>query len=266
MKLRGLASVTAATATAFLFVGALGAPAFATPDPTIPVTFALDIPEAGTTAAQWKTNGCDGVPGGAKAGIDGWVFDQPIPGVTDDNARYIFGLLAADGTTPWVFGVDKDGVFAFDLNSAAMKAFKAGGKAALKSAAPKIAAQTMGGVTPPVGVAGMGTAAGAWLQTPKGWTLEIGLELAPDNAEVGEDQLFNLLRTCLPPAASQSAPASVPASVPASAPAGGVGGGGGLPVTGTNIWLIAGTGSALLLTGGVLFVLRRRRESVKFVA
>jgi LPXTG-motif cell wall-anchored protein len=54
--------------------------------------------------------------------------------------------------------------------------------------------------------------------------------------------------------------------VPASAPAGGVGGGGGLPVTGTNIWLIAGTGSALLLTGGVLFVLRRRRESVKFVA
>jgi LPXTG-motif cell wall-anchored protein len=265
MKLRGLASVTAATATAFLFVGALGTPAFGTS--TDPAAITLGIPKDGTTATQWETHGCDGIPGGAKTGIDGWVFDQPIPEVTDDDALFVFGLLAADGTTPWLLGVNNAGVFAVDLNSAAMKALKAGGLAALKSSAPKIAAHTTNEVALPDGVTGMGTAAGAWLQTPKGWTLGFGFEVVPDNAEITEGQTFHLLRTCLPPAASQSAPASVPASVPASAsaPAGGAGGGGGLPVTGTNIWLIAGTGSALLLAG-VLFVIRRRRESVKFVA
>jgi LPXTG-motif cell wall-anchored protein len=37
-------------------------------------------------------------------------------------------------------------------------------------------------------------------------------------------------------------------------------------VTGTNTWFVAGAGVALVAFGAVLFLLRRRRESVKFVA
>ncbi|MGY0007847.1 LPXTG cell wall anchor domain-containing protein, partial [Micromonospora sp. I033] len=43
------------------------------------------------------------------------------------------------------------------------------------------------------------------------------------------------------------------------------GGGGGLPVTGTNIGVLAGVGGALLLLGGGGYLIARRRRT-RFVA
>jgi LPXTG-motif cell wall-anchored protein len=67
-------------------------------------------------------------------------------------------------------------------------------------------------------------------------------------------------------APATTAPASAPAST--SAAAGGTGGtGGGLPVTGTDVALIAGGGVLLAVVGAVLFLaVRRRRDRVRFSA
>lgn len=62
------------------------------------------------------------------------------------------------------------------------------------------------------------------------------------------------------PSASVSAGPSAPAvSTSPSAPA-------GLPVTGTNVWYVIGTGAALVAVGAVLFGLARRRRGTEFTA
>jgi hypothetical protein len=67
------------------------------------------------------------------------------------------------------------------------------------------------------------------------------------------------------PSASPSPSASASASASPSVPAGAGGAGGGLPVTGTAAGAVAGMGVALLVTGGVGYLVARRRRT-RFVA
>jgi LPXTG-motif cell wall-anchored protein len=112
---------------------------------------------------------------------------------------------------------------------------------------------------------------GAWLQTPAGWQLIVGALLHDAESNV---KSFDLVRVCAPkvatvPSASASASASASPSASASASTvGGTGGGTGasLPVTGTNVGILAGIGVLLVGAGAALFAVRRRRDATKFVA
>lgn len=111
----------------------------------------------------------------------------------------------------------------------------------------------------PAGVTGklIADGAGAWLQTPAGWTLVtavLGHELSDSNVTT-----FDLLRVCLPPVATVPA-ANVPVTtVPVAT-------GPTLPVTGANTAIITGGGLALVALGAALFLARRRRNTVRFIA
>ncbi|GIF64071.1 hypothetical protein Ais01nite_21060 [Asanoa ishikariensis] len=77
--------------------------------------------------------------------------------------------------------------------------------------------------------------------------------------------------TPTPTVAPTSAPTPTPTVVPTPAPSGspdapgGDGGGGGLPLTGADTAIVAGVGGALLLLGGMGYLIGRRRRS-RFVA
>jgi LPXTG-motif cell wall-anchored protein len=117
----------------------------------------------------------------------------------------------------------------------------------------------------PAGVAGalFTDLTGAWLQTPAGWLLGGG-ELVFDKRGTDGAETFDLLRTCLPAAAPTASPSPTTGGV-----GGGTGtntGGGSLPVTGTNVGILAGAGVLLIALGALLLVARRRRNAVKFTA
>ncbi|MEH1099093.1 cell wall anchor protein [Micromonospora sp. CPCC 205561] len=57
-------------------------------------------------------------------------------------------------------------------------------------------------------------------------------------------------------------PSGGPTATPTATPGGGGGGGGGLPVTGVQAGLIGGIGAAVLLAGGALLLVSRRRDVV----
>jgi LPXTG-motif cell wall-anchored protein len=258
MKLRGLARVAAVAAASFLFIGAVGAPAFAEPDGPEPIGLVLKVPDAGIKAADFATHGCNGIADGvAKPGIDGWFFNQPVTdeGIDDEDVLYFFGFLTGPDKGI-LLEVSSDGVHSWVLSLAAMAKLKS----AIKANSLKAAADTNepSPIPLPAGVAGKAGKGGAWLQTPAGWTLLAGaliLNLPQEEPEQTaateetepEPDIFDLVRTCLP----------LPSASPTPPP---------LPVTGTNTWYLAGAGTVLVAFGAVLFLLRRRRESVKFVA
>jgi LPXTG-motif cell wall-anchored protein len=70
--------------------------------------------------------------------------------------------------------------------------------------------------------------------------------------------------TSAPAGVPSSAPATVPSPTPSRSAAGGAGG--SLPITGTNVGLIAGLGLLLAAVGAALFLVYRRRNPVKFIA
>lgn len=284
---RGLARAAIAAGAMLLGATIAAVPAAAEEAPPVPP---LDIPHAMLDlpgkpplfAKDFPTKGCDGIKGGAKAGTDGWVFDQPAQSA--ENFIYILGL-ADDKQKPVVLGLDNEGgVVNFDLGSILpdAKSLKAGttddsqvkslAKAAestdkaLANAAGEADVPPEPGTIPlPDGVAGGLTGkGGVWLQTPAGWGLVYG-ELLYDKPETGGPETFHLVQVCTPAAPTPGSSAS--ASAPA-AKASGTGGGTGasLPVTGTNVAVLSGVGVLLVGVGALLFALRRRRDATKFVA
>jgi LPXTG-motif cell wall-anchored protein len=284
MMHRGLVRI-AVTAGAAMIAGLMATtPAIATPTtpstsdtPPAPLFFTpLSLPEGGLLAKDFKANGCDGIPGGAKSDTDGWVFDQPLEGVK--NRAYTFELVNPKDEQPVMLWIDNEGIVALDLGKLpTIQGNKAGAHDAkslldaVKDAKPTTSAQVAAAPQPshrsglevipaPVGVAGGLIAnGGAWLQTPAGWLLGSGALLHDNFVTSGPP--FNLLRVCAPKVLSPSPVAT------ASPSTGGAGGGNGeaLPVTGTNVGIIAGAGVLLIGVGAMLFVVRRRRGT-RFVA
>jgi LPXTG-motif cell wall-anchored protein len=288
MKHRALVRVAVA-ALAVTVAGLVAAsPAAAEEQPPTPqVSIAtLDL-KGKVTAGQFGTKSCEGVPGGAKAGSDGWVFDQPAKDA--ENYAYILGFVDKASHVV-ILGISEDGVETLEPGSAELtKTPESAVKSLTKAAAtqpgegggnatqpgegtkpdenkgdpkkaagdkgdPKKAAGNKGGDDPlggvkaapaPAGVSGaLLQGGGAWLRTPAGWVLAAG-ELLHDGTAV---EKFHLVRTCV-----------------VAAPGQGGGTGESLPVTGTNIGIVAGLGALLVALGGALLVMRRRRTT-KFVA
>ncbi|NJC72796.1 LPXTG cell wall anchor domain-containing protein [Planosporangium thailandense] len=267
---RGL--VRTAIAAGAMFVGAAvaAAPAAAAETPSPDFGFAkLTLPHVPLKAGDFSPKGCDGIPGGAKTGTDGWVFNQPVKGATDYG--YIVGLLDMDNKQVVTLGISADGVTGLELDQSAAQGLKDGtlGSSAVKSLAAAAAADDSSDgvkeVPAPKGVAGGLTSTGeGWLQTPAGWQLASGALLYSPQVE-GAPEDFTLARVCAPKTESSPTPtASVPAP-PSKAPGAGGGSGSSLPVTGANVAAVAGVG-VVLVAIGALFVLRRRRDTTKFVA
>lgn len=276
MKLRGLAHLCAAAAASVLLVGAFSAPASAQEEEPV---YVLQFDEDGMLAADFTTKGCEGINGGSPvAGKDGWLFDNPKQDAKD--YAYVFGFITGTDEEDFaILALTEDGVFSFNPSTeeadAPEEADALKDDAVIAEVLPEVSGETAPDTSasepapdtstsqaapvtstsqeavaeedpltaPPAGVKGALSSTGGWLQTPAGWSLVIGF-LYTNPAPTAEGE-FHLVRTC-------------------PAPAGG--GGAMLPITGTNIWLISGTGGMLVLAGGALFMLRRRRESVKFVA
>jgi hypothetical protein len=192
---------------------------------------------------------CAAVPGGTQAGSDGWVFDQPVAGASAIGYAIGYDTGNRDHPAPIVLGVLTTGLVQFPIDPTG------GGTAG----AP---------VPAPPGVSGGlidGGQSGGWLRTPAGWTLLPGaLELAAPS----DQTTFHLTAVCAAVTASPSAsssPSSSPSpsasptatategSTPTTPPASPE-----LPVTGTDIGMIAGVGVLSVLIGVVL-VLRARR-------
>jgi LPXTG-motif cell wall-anchored protein len=272
MMHRGLARVAVAAGAVLVGAAVAATPAVAT-DVELPGVAGLNLATVPTAAKDFNPKGCDGIPGGAKAGTDGWVFSQPVDGATDYG--YIFGFANGDGQ-PVVLGVGKEGVTGLQVDPSEAAGLKAG---RLSSGDAKALAQAVEDDAPsgdveevpaPAGVAGGLTSTGeGWLQTPAGWQLVYGALLYSSAAlDSPKEFSFSLLRVCAPKADTAPAPtdtATAPAPAPSKAPGAGGGSGGSLPVTGANAGLIAGAGALLIGIGAVLFV-RRRRETTKFVA
>jgi LPXTG-motif cell wall-anchored protein len=303
MMHRGLIRIAVAAGAALIAGTIATAPAAATPETQPPLGIGeaiLQLPgDKPLLAKDFATKGCEGIVGGAKEGTDGWVFDQPAKGA--ENYAYLLGLVDAAGEKPALLWIDDKGIAAVDVTALApapgvarSQATAGGPKAvadaiarakakaqAAQSAKAKATIAEAPGRLPfdlpeaplPQGVAGGQIATGgAWLQTPAGWQLIAGA-LLHDQRD-SRITSFDLLHVCAPkvatvPSASASASASASPSASASASTvGGTGGGTGasLPVTGTNVGILAGIGVLLVGAGAALFAVRRRRDATKFVA
>ncbi|MEN3305359.1 MAG: hypothetical protein V7603_1561 [Micromonosporaceae bacterium] len=205
--------------------------------------------------APVRLQSCVGIPGGAKRGVDGWVFDQPITVL--DGPSYVIGYIdARSGTAvPVILEIlpDRIGLVLFN-----------GGQPDPTAPLQPVPDGVIGGMLD----GGMG---GAWLQTPAGWELVFGV----DNAQSGTAtaSTFGLTAVCLPTAESQSptpspvaaspSPSPVsPSTVPTTGAGGGTGGGNaGLPVTGSPTAPLVAVGALLTGLGGALLLVRRRRST-----
>jgi LPXTG-motif cell wall-anchored protein len=281
----------AVVASAALVAGVVAAaPASAAPaeDPIGTAKLKLDKP---TTAAEFATRSCDGIPGGAKANTDGWVFNQPFKTATD--LGYIFGLADPKAGTPYVLLVDDQGAHGLDLTKLGKTSIKSDGKVT----ADELKSLTAGGATKdkaetpqggePKGDAPKGDTPKG--DEPKGETpkpdAEAGLEdaIIPAPAGVAGGLLADKGGVWLQtPAGWLLASGALVYQAPGAndegtfnllrtcAPkAAGTGGGTGatLPVTGANVGILVGVGVLLVALGGGLLMLRRRRESsTEFVA
>lgn len=235
VSVRSLAALAAGAALAV--TGGLPAAAAPAEEPTI--VLRLDDAFAAKTAAQQTPalRGCAGIPGGSAEGVDGWVFNQPVPATP--KAVYLISYQSADLSEAYLLGVNDAGVTRLTPDGE-----------------PPVPA------TPPAGVAGgligpSGTG-GVWLRTPSGWHLVEGLMRA--YVAEAERTTFDLTQVCRvgeeqPPASASPRP---PAGSASPAPGGA---GGGLPVTGPRLWLLGGVGTALVVAGGLLLLVRRRRVS-----
>jgi LPXTG-motif cell wall-anchored protein len=250
-------------------VGLLGAASPAAADPsTAPSTSAspvepggallqLNLPPDGTLAHDFAAKDCTAIPGGAKADTDGWTFDQPVK----DAHVVAYAFVFVNGDQSEVLGIDPDGVFAIDPGAGSESSLEQKLGAAARSG--KIASAAVPTVPLPAGVKGglIDNNGGAWLQTPKGWRLLFGV-LATDVTEPAVDK-FDLKGVCLP-AGAEPQPSASPS--PSTGGQGGGSGGDTLPLTGANVGVLAGAGVLLVAVGVALFLIRRRRNSVKFVA
>jgi LPXTG-motif cell wall-anchored protein len=198
-----------------------------------------------------------GIKGGAKADTDGWTFDQPVK----DAHVVAYAFVFVNGDQPEVLGIGPDGVFAIDPGAGSESSLEQKLGAAARSG--KIASAAVPTVPLPAGVKGglIDNNGGAWLQTPKGWRLLFGV-LATDVTEPAVDK-FDLKGVCLP-AGAEPQPSASPS--PSTGGQGGGSGGDTLPLTGANVGVLAGAGVLLVAVGVALFLIRRRRNSVKFVA
>jgi hypothetical protein len=239
-------------------------------DDTFTVMTAADEPA--------EVAGCAGIPGGSAAGLDGWVFGQPVKGV---NALiYGIGFIPDPGSDkpPVYVGIAAAGVFPLPVETSpsglAPDARTAGDLASRLAAA--VAATPQGRAAPaaklaeteppplPAGVAGgllNDGADGAWLQTPSGWIIAAAaLFVVADSAPA----TFDLTAVCLPPAATPTPPPATTApatTAPASTspPVGGEAARPSLPITGDPTGIIAGAGVLAIVLGVVLrFAVRRR--------
>jgi LPXTG-motif cell wall-anchored protein len=282
MMHRGLVRIAVAAGAAMVGAVIAVAPAAATGPDVAPGVALLDIPAPPPllTAKDFAANGvakdCGAIKGGAKEGTDGWVFDQPAQGAA--NFAYILGLVDAK-LQPVVLGLDNEGgIVNFKVDAALPNAdsLKAGkiddnqAKSLAKAAesTDKELAKAAGStdvpaiVELPAGVAGgLTDKGGVWLQTPAGWHLVYG-QMIHDKPGPGAPQKFHLVGLCAPKAAA------TPGATPAPTKVGGVAGGSGdsLPVTGTNVAILGGVGVLLVGVGALLFMMRRRRDTTKFVA
>jgi hypothetical protein len=204
---------------------------------------------------------CAGFLGGPRAGSDGWIFNQPVSGganvsyaiafVIDYPAdpTYVLLQLSADGVTRLPFPPD---------GSDAVLPVPDGFSAGLIDAG----------------------AGGGWVRTPAGWTLIIGA-LGVDS-EPSDQATFTLSGVCVPattptPTASPTATATTATATPTTATpttaaptsagttsrpastrpvAHGV-----LPVTGSPIGALIGTGVAMIVLGVALLWFRRSRNA-----
>jgi LPXTG-motif cell wall-anchored protein len=292
---RGLVRA-AVVASAAMIAGAVAAASPAAAQETAPAaaaptgTATLNIPDDGVLAKDFATKGCVGIPGGAKTGTDGWVFNQPAKGTktviyslgfikgTGDNAEILVFLIAKDGLTAFSVDPTKTKDDGDDKAKALAQRAEEGATDGSQGGKGKGGTEGNGGTTTqpglpdgvtqipvPAGVAGalFTDLTGAWLQTPAGWLLGGG-ELVFDKQGTDGAETFDLLRTCLPATAPTASPSPTTGGV-----GGGTGtstGGGSLPVTGTNVGILAGAGVLLIAVGALLVIARRRRNTVKFIA
>ncbi|MEU8003530.1 hypothetical protein AB0B66_20425 [Catellatospora sp. NPDC049111] len=237
VSVRSLAALAAGVALAV--TGGLPASAAPAEEPTI--VLRLDDAFAAKTAAQQNPalRGCAGIPGGSAQGVDGWVFNQPVP--TTAKAVYLISYQSADLSEAYLLGVNDAGVTRLTPD----------GEPPVPATPP---AGVAGGLIGPSGVGGV------WLQTPSGWHLVEGL-MRTYVAEA-ERTTFDLVKVCRvgeeQPPASPSASASPRPGSASPVP----GTGGGLPVTGPQVWLLGGVGAALVVAGGLLLLVRRRRVNM----
>ena len=269
---RALARVAVAALAATVAGMMAAAPAAAEEKPSAPEVGRLDlnVKEGGVTVDGFPTKNCALVPGGAKVGVEGWVFNNPVKTLVEVD--YLFGLVINPKTKPEaiVVAVTPEGAKGIKVPD---EEFKAGIKALSKSTGARLRALAANGDDPkttgildglptvplPAGVTGSLIPAngGAWLRTPPGTVVAAGI-LLHAGGEV-DTETFDLEAVCAPAAApAQPAP-------PVKAPGAGGGTGESLPVTGTNVGIVVGLGALLVGLGGVLLFVRRRRAT-RFVA
>jgi LPXTG-motif cell wall-anchored protein len=265
----------AAAAAALIPIAAVG---FAPPAAAIPVEqlttriSTLDIaPEIKLTAATFPTKGCDGVPDGAKKGSDAWVFGNPAGARRPTG--YLFKLIDPkrpehQREVPVV--IVEEGAYGARITTVITDPVPEAPETKAGSKDPaKMTTDPRPGPTPdrrivfrsptdnpnrrvsiiavPEGVSGGLTETGGWLRVPAGWEITYG-EYQDHPAKGADANKFPVVRVCVPPAD----PAPVPAQPAPS-----------LPVTGARTAAVAGTGIVLVLVGGALFFVWRRR-TVRF--
>ncbi|HTJ38216.1 MAG TPA: LPXTG cell wall anchor domain-containing protein [Dactylosporangium sp.] len=257
MNLRGIARAAAAATVTALFIGGLGTPAHAADEAPGAL---LNIPDTGVWAATAPNKGCAGIDTGvAVADKDGWLFNKPDGRYTDLNYVFVYINGAIDDPNAEAFPLilNADGVFTFDLGDGedpltVEKALTAqSDQITAKSNATAIELPTK---PAPAGVTGQLVDDGGWIKTPKGWGLVFGFAVS---VPLLENTTFDLVRACaaVAPTTQPTTPAASPSQ---SGPT--------LPVTGDNTGLMVGAGVAMVAVGAVLFVVYRRRRTVKFVA
>ncbi|MFD0597469.1 hypothetical protein ACFQZ4_38560 [Catellatospora coxensis] len=171
VSVRALAALAAGVALAV--TGGLPASAAPAEDPTI--VLRLDDAFAAKPAAQQNPSlrGCAGIPGGSAEGVDGWVFNQPVP--TTLKAVYLISYQSADLSEAYLLGVNDAGVTRLTPD----------GEPPVPATPP---AGVAGGLIGPSGVGGV------WLQTPSGWHLVEGLMRA--YVAEAERTTFDLVKVC----------------------------------------------------------------------
>jgi hypothetical protein len=235
------------------------APNFADPDTSPNLILTLAPQFVGTQAATAPANlrNCGGIPGGATADLDGWIFSQPVAG--GGNPIWIIGYLTDVDTNPTaiLIGVDASGVVRVPIPPGAQPLSSAQLSSQLSAVSTPSASPTDGGNVLPPGVAGgllNGGADGAWLRTPAGWMLLAGALRVDTTAT--DPLTFDLTAVCAPsqptPSPSTSAAASPTPTPTSTIP--------GMPVTGEPVGRLAAAGLAILVAGATLVVLARRRN------
>jgi LPXTG-motif cell wall-anchored protein len=258
MNLRGIARAACAATVTALFIGGLGTPAHA--DETAPGS-TLNVPDTGIYAATAPNKGCADIDNGVAAtDNDGWLYSKPAGEYTDLNYVFIYadGPADSDKTAGVALVLNAQGVFALDVPGDSAAAIENSLKAKNSQIRKATSAKDIALPTKPApaGVTGHLGDANGWIKTPKGWGIFGGFAVSIPLL----DNTFDLVRACaaVAPSTQPSPQPSASPSASSALPS--------LPVTGDNTGMIVGVGAGLVLAGAVLFLVIRRRRSIKFVA